>query len=84
MFTPGAIRLLGETAVEGQLARAVGRGVMSRALASASLEAAETALWTFSTAAPGTPLAERFHTAAKFAPLGAATGFGTSLLSSAH
>lgn len=77
IFTPSGVRAVGARAMRNRTARAVGRGALSRGLADASLEAAETALWSIGTSPPGSPLSTRLGEAAKFAPLGALGGFIT-------
>jgi Protein of unknown function (DUF1036) len=79
LFTPSGVRLVGGKFVGAKVAQIVGKNTtMSRALASGVLEAAETALWSVGTAAPGTPLSARIGEAAKLAPWGAAAGLVTT------
>src|SRR5690606_31975489 len=75
LVTPSAFRFVGGRMLSASAARQAGRSAMSRAITSGMLEAAETALWSIGTTAPGTPLAERIRAAARVAPLGAAGGF---------
>lgn len=79
IVTPSAFRLVGGRALGAT--RLAGRSAMSRAAMGGMLEAAETALWSVGTAAPGTPLSRRLGEAARMAPLGAAGGFiGTAAM----
>jgi hypothetical protein len=83
ILTPSAVRLVGNRMLAASAAGAAGRTAVNRALANGALEAAETALWSMGTAAPGTPLAQRLGEAARLAPLGAAGGvLGTAALRS--
>jgi len=81
IVTPSAVRLAFQKGARKKMAQQVGKGATSRALstgvADAGLEALETALWSFGTSAPGTPLAERFKEAGRVAPMGAGAGFIT-------
>ena len=78
LFSPSAVRAIGTRTFRKHAAKALGRGTLSKAVADGVLEAAETALWSVGTAAPGSPLSTRLGEAARFAPLGAATGFVTT------
>ncbi len=78
LFTPSGVRVVGSKLVGAKVAQSVGKNALSRALTNGVLEAAETALWSIGTAAPGTPLAARLGEAAQLAPWGAAAGFVTT------
>ena len=78
LFTPSAVRLVGKNTVRRFTAKNVSRGMIGKALADGGLEAAETALWTIGTSAPGSSLTSKLSASAKFAPLGGAIGFITS------
>ena len=78
--TPGGVRMLFTKSARKGTAKTVGKGMMSRSLADAGLEAAETMLWAMGTSAPGTSISNRFSNAMKVAPIGAGLGFATGFV----
>lgn len=75
VFTPSGLRLMAGKAVARGTAKAAGRSVISRGVAGAVLETAESVLWVIGTAPPGTPFSDRMKEGIRFAPLAATAGF---------